>query len=84
MYQLNLENEKRNFGKIINVPSVFCTLKTKIISAFISFCQNSKSAISKKWFAKYFFENVPGPKSFPTGSARKNKRDVLKKYHDVL
>ena len=44
----------------------------------------SKSVISKKWFTKYFFENVPGPKSFLTGSAPKNKRDVLKKYHDVL
>ena len=45
----------------------------------------SKSVISEKWFAKYFFENVPGPKfSFPTGGAPKNKLDVLKKYHDVL
>ena len=47
--------------------------------------QKSKTVISKKWFAKYFFENVPGPKfSFPTGGAPKNKLDVLKKYHDVL
>ena len=46
--------------------------------------QKSKSAISKKWFATFFFENVPGAKSFPNGSALKNERDALKKYSDVL
>ena len=47
--------------------------------------QKYKTAISKKWFTKYFFENVPpGAKSFPNGGALKNKRDLLKKYRDVL
>ena len=46
--------------------------------------QKPKTVISKKWDAKYFFENVPaGPKSFPNGSAPKTERDVLKKYRDV-
>ena len=31
-----------------------------------------------------FFENVPGAKRFPNGSALKNERDALKKYRDVL
>ena len=46
--------------------------------------EKCKIAISKKWFAKYFLENVPGPKTFPTGGVPKNELDALKKYHDVL
>ena len=46
--------------------------------------QKYKTVVPKKRIAKYVFENVPGAKSFPNGSALKNERDALKKYIDVL